>query len=291
MTTVVVTGAGGQVGAELARSRSWADTDDVVVLTRAACDISDRDAVTRRLDQIAPDVIVNAAAYTAVDAAEDDETTARAVNATGVMHLADWAAGTSARLIHISTDYVFDGTKNGWYSEDDPIAPLGAYGRTKAEGERAARRAEDHVILRTAWVYGALGNNFVSTMLRLGHERDELRVVADQAGCPTSAGDIAEAIVRLIDEAPQVRGTYHLASPAPATWHEFACAILVDRIDEGLVIHPITTAEYPTPAARPANSKLDSSLLRTVCSIGVRSWQDALGEVVGELRTPKEEES
>ena len=291
MTRIVVTGAGGQVGAELARSTAWADDDQVTTLTRAALDITDDQAVTATLDRLRPDVVVNAAAYTAVDAAEDDEETARSVNATAVGHLADWAEAAGARLIHVSTDYVFDGTKDDWYVETDAIAPIGAYGRTKAAGEAAARRATDHVILRTAWVYGALGNNFVATMLRLGHERDELAVVADQTGCPTSAADIANAIIRLVDEAPDVRGTYHLASPTPVTWHEFATAILADRIDAGLVVRPITTAEYPTPAARPANSRLDSSALRGVSGIGVRNWQDALGEVVAELLTSNEEES
>ena len=291
MTRIVVTGAGGQVGAELARSTAWADDDQVTTLTRAVLDITDGQAVTATLDRLRPDVVVNAAAYTAVDAAEDDEETARSVNATAVGHLADWAEAAGARLIHVSTDYVFDGTKDDWYVETDAIAPIGAYGRTKAAGEAAARRATDHVILRTAWVYGALGNNFVATMLRLGHERDELAVVADQTGCPTSAADIANAIIRLVDEAPDVRGTYHLASPTSATWHEFATAILADRIDAGLVVRPITTAEYPTPAARPANSRLDSSALRGVSGIGVRNWQDALGEVVAELLTSNEEES
>lgn len=284
MTTVVVTGAGGQLGRDLCRT-NWPGGTPVTGLTRSELDITDADAVRWRLDELAPDVIVNAAAYTAVDRAESERDLAHRVNADAVGHLARWADDADARLIHISTDYVFDGTKDGWYVETDPIAPLGVYGASKAAGEDRARDATRHVILRTAWVYGALGSNFVTTMRRLAGAHKELRVVADQIGCPTSTPDLASAITQLVaqDPAGEAVGTFHLASPDAATWHEFALAILADAIDDGLQVRRISTAEYPTPAARPQNSRLCSDVIRSAHGIGVRSWHDALTDVLAEL--------
>lgn len=288
MTRVLVTGAGGQLGRELCRA-AWPGHVSVTGATRADLDITSPDAVTRALTELAPDVVVNAAAYTAVDRAESEPDLARLVNADAVGHLAHWAEAAGARLIHVSTDYVFDGTKDGWYVETDPLAPIGVYGRTKADGEDLARVATRHVILRTAWVYGALGQNFVTTMRRLATTHDELRVVADQVGCPTATNDLAAAIVDLVaqEQAQEATGTFHLASPSDATWHEFATAILADAIAGGLTVEPISTAEYPTPAARPQNSRLASDVIQSAYGIGVRSWHDALPDVIAELDQQK----
>ncbi len=286
MTVVLLTGAAGQLGRDLLRT-DWAEGTELVPRDRADLDVADADAVARDLDAIGPEVIVNAAAYTNVDGAESEPELAHAVNADGVGNLARWADANDARLVHISTDYVFDGTKDGWYVESDPIAPLGAYGRSKAAGEEQARLAARHLILRTAWVYGAHGHNFVRTMLRLGAERDELNVVADQRGCPSATADLAAAIATLVHQsrATEASGTYHLASPTEASWHEFASAILAPHIADGLQVHPITTDQYPTPAARPANSRLDSSALAAATGVRLRPWTDALTEVLAELAT------
>lgn len=248
-------------------------------------DVTSTWSVNLQVETTQPDVIVNAAAYTAVDQAESEPELAAAVNVAGAANLADAASAAGALLVHISTDYVFDGTKDGWYLESDPVAPLGVYGRTKAEGEERARLAPRHLILRTSWVYGALGANFVATMRRLGSTHDQLRVVDDQVGCPTAAADIASAILRLTGDggtnAPI--GTYHLASPRAATWYEFAQTILADRIEAGLELNAIPTSEYPTPAQRPANSRLDSSAMEEVSGIRLPSWHDSVRAVIAEL--------
>lgn len=283
---VLVTGAMGQLGGELLRAR-WPDGVTVVPTDHADLDVTDRAEVRAAVEEMQPAVIVNAAAYTAVDRAEDEPDLAEAVNALAVEYLAEAANAAGARLIHVSTDYVFDGTKNGWYVETDPIAPLGVYGHTKARGEDAARGAARHLILRTAWVYGALGHNFVATMLRLAGTRDDIAVVDDQVGCPTAAVDLAAAIVQLIGEpaARELHGTYHLASPTHASWFELARAVLADEEAQGVVtVRPITTAEFPSRARRPANSRLDSSAILRARGIRARPWADALPEVASEIR-------
>lgn len=283
---VLVTGAAGQVGAELMRAR-WPSGVAVTGVDRAGLDITDAAAVDAVVAELAPQVIVNAAAYTAVDRAETEPDLAQAVNANGVTHLAAAANRQGCRLVHLSTDYVFDGTKDGWYVETDPVAPLGVYGATKLAGEEAAATAERHLVLRTAWVYGALGANFAATMLRLGAERDELAVVADQHGCPTAAVDIAAAIVDLVAagaDGDELAGTFHLASPEEATWHGFACAILEQHIASGrLDVRPIPTTDYPTPAARPANSRLDSTAIAAAADIVLPAWSTTMPAVRAEL--------
>lgn len=290
MTRVLVTGGNGQVGrsiAELASDARFAALD-IAVTNRSTVDITDRAGLNAAFDRLQPDVVINAAAYTSVDAAESDEAAATAVNTDGVASLADLCAAHGARLLHLSTDYVFDGTKDGWYVESDPIAPLGVYGRTKAAGEAAARACPAHLILRTSWVYATHGNNFVKTMLRIGAELPELGVVDDQVGCPTSAHDIAEALLHL--SSLNVNGTYHLAGSDSASWHEFAEAIFAAA---GLTTtaNPISTADYPTIAPRPANSRLDSSALADATGVRLPGWRDSLFGVVstildaGQLRT------
>jgi dTDP-4-dehydrorhamnose reductase len=237
-----------------------------------------------------PDMVINAAAYTAVDRAESEPDAAWAANCTGPARLAAACREAAIPLIHISTDYVFDGSKAGTYREDDPVNPLGVYGRSKEAGDRAIREAlAEHVILRTAWVYSAHGHNFVKTMLRLAGERPVLRVVADQTGSPTSAADIAAAIagvVRRLAAGGAQWGTYHFVGAGAVTWHGFAEAIF------GLAapwrgppprVEAITTADYPTPARRPANSVLDCRYIGEAFGITPRPWREALADVIREL--------
>lgn len=281
MTRVLVTGGNGQVGrsiTDLLGDQRFQHLT-VSVADRATCDITNPDAVRRAIERFNPSVIVNTAAYTAVDASETDEATAMLVNCDGVAHL---AAQTGRRLIHLSTDYVFDGSKDGWYMESDPVAPLGVYGTSKWQGEQAARTNPDHLILRTAWVYAAHGHNFVKTMLRLGAERGNLRVVADQIGCPTSAHDIADAILRLVDI--DATGTYHMAGASQATWHELATATF-ELAELDVAVEAIGTAEYPTPAPRPANSRLDSTALASATHVRLPRWQDSLPAVIDAARS------
>ncbi len=287
-TLVLVTGAGGQLGTELQRA-AWPEGISIAALTSAELDITDRAAVLATVTRLRPSVIVNAAAYTAVDAAEDDEDRALLVNSTAVGFLAEAADAVGALLIHVSTDYVFDGSKPGWYLEDDPLAPIGSYGRSKAAGEAAALTAAQSMVLRTAWVYSAHGSNFVKTMLRLAGDRRELGVVADQYGCPTSATDIAAVIVDLVrvhrdDPAVNLPRVLHVAAPDDASWHQFAMAIFdLGGIDAGLTVRQLTTAEYPTRAARPANSRLDTNRLGTLLGRTLPPWRTSLAAVVAEL--------
>ena len=281
MTRVLVTGGNGQVGrsiTDLLGDQRFQHLT-VSVADRATCDITNPDAVRRTIERFNPSVIVNTAAYTAVDASETDEAAAMLVNCDGVANL---AAQTGRRLIHLSTDYVFDGSKDGWYTESDPVAPLGVYGTSKWQGEQAARTNPDHLILRTAWVYAAHGHNFVKTMLRLGAERGNLRVVADQIGCPTSAHDIADAILRLVDI--DATGTYHMAGASQASWHELATATF-ELADLDVAVEAIGTAENPTPAPRPANSRLDSTALASATHVRLPRWQDSLPAVIDAARS------
>ena len=289
---ILVFGANGQVGCELislARRRGVTAPG----LSRAEANITDRQAVRAALRRKQPALVVNAAAYTAVDRAESEPERARAGNAVGPGILAQACADAGVPLVHLSTDYVFDGTKVGPYVEEDRINPLGVYGRTKAEGEAAVRAAQPHhVILRTAWVYGAHGHNFLKTMLRLAAERDELRVVADQIGCPTATADIAEAILalapRLIADSG-VAGTYHFVATGQTSWHGFASEI-VRRQQPFTGRNPrvtvITTAEFPTAARRPMNSVLDCTRFRATFGHVARPWAERTGEVVTALLQP-----
>ena len=265
---IVLTGVNGQVGREIVLRAAHRS---LLAFSRSELDITDARAVERKLADCGAGLVINAAAYTAVDKAEQETEQAYAVNRDGVSHLAVTCAQLHIPLLHISTDYVFDGNKPGAYSEDDPVAPLGVYGASKWQGEQVVRNTLDrHIILRVSWVFGAYGHNFVKTMLRLARERDELRVVADQRGCPTYAGAIAAVLLNMADrisnEGKAPWGTYHFCGSPATTWHEFANAIVAQaRAREHLktrLIVPITTADFPTPAARPANSVLDCTKLR-----------------------------
>lgn len=288
MPRLIVTGAGGQVGTELVRltpSPGW----EILGFTRAEADIADPAAIARLIE--GADILVNAAAYTAVDKAEEEREAAYRINATAPGLLAEACAARGIPLVHISTDYVFDGSKAGAYLPDDPVAPLGVYGASKEEGERLVRAAlPQHVILRTSWVYAAHGRNFVKTMLRLGAERDSLRVVSDQHGAPTAAGDIAAALLAIAERllaGSTAYGTYHYSAAGLTSWHGLAEAIFElsePHLGKRPTVEPIPTSAYPTPARRPANSALDCNSTLAAFSPPRRDWRAALADVLAEIR-------
>lgn len=288
---ILVAGQSGQVARELVRTAPSANLA-VTALGRADLDITDRAAVSDAVARLSPDIIINAAAYTAVDQAESDEASAFALNADAPGWLAEEAARRSAAIIHISTDYVFDGTKDTPYTEADPVAPLGAYGRSKLEGERRVMAANPrHVVLRTAWVYSPFGRNFVKTMLRLAESRDEVGVVHDQVGNPTSAAEIAGGIWKIaagIADAPDTSsyGLFHMTAEGEASWAEFAEAVFGDSAELGgpaASVRRITSAEYPTPVKRPADSRLDCARLAGAYGVSLPGWQASARECVAEL--------
>lgn len=258
---VLLTGANGQVG-RCTRDVFAGSGHELKALGRDALDISDAAAVAQTVKAFCPDVIINAAAYTAVDKAESEPELAYAINVAGPANLADAAAEVNALLIHISTDYVFDGTAHVPYSEGDETNPQGVYGQTKLDGEREVqRRCDRHIILRTAWVFSEYGNNFVKTMLRLGKQRSELGVVADQIGCPTYAGDIARLCLTICntEEDLVTYGTYHFCGDKAMSWYEFAVEIFEKAMESGVLVRKphlaaIATDQYPTPAVRPSYS-------------------------------------
>lgn len=290
---VLLAGAGGQVGTEVAALAS--STFRVAAFNRAQLDIGDAAAVARRLQETAPDVAVNCAAYTAVDRAEDEPALARAANADAVAVLGAGCARHGVPLIHLSTDYVFDGHANRPYREEDPARPLAVYGETKLGGEMALRQAaERHVILRVSWVFGRLGRSFVDTILRLARERSELTVVDDQIGAPTPAAAAAGAIKRIAAaitaaEAPaQAWGTFHFATAPALSWCRFAQAIVREGVAAGLLpaaptVRPIATADWPARAPRPLNSRLDGAKLRRVYGIAPADWRRYLTDYLATL--------
>ncbi|WP_421402701.1 dTDP-4-dehydrorhamnose reductase [Agrobacterium fabrum] len=293
---LAVTGKNGQVVSALLALAS--DELEIVALGRPEVDLAQPETVLRALREAKPDVVVSAAAYTAVDNAESEPDLAFAVNRDGAGAVARAAMELGVPLIHLSTDYVFDGTKTTAYVETDLTGPTSVYGRSKLEGEKAvAENTPNHAILRTAWVYSEYGNNFVKTMLRLGESRDEINVVADQLGCPTSANDIAVAIIeiarRLSDDlSVRLRGIFHLSGTGETNWANFATQIFKFSAEDGgksIIVNNITTAQYPTPARRPANSRLDCSKLEEVYGIKLPTWQTSTRAVVTALAQSKKE--
>jgi len=286
---VLITGCHGQVGTEL---MFLAETHgcEALGVDRDTLDITDQSAINQAMQNYKPEVVINAAAYTAVDKAESDVQAALAVNATAVTYLAEACAKDAIPFVHISTDYVFDGNKEGAYLEADPVSPLGVYGETKLAGEDAVKSfCEQYYILRTSWVFSAHGNNFVKTMLRLGAERKELGIVADQYGKPTSAREIARTIYAMLAHDSQAWGTYHVAQPESATWFDFAKAIFLAADTQGLkmevsTLKAIKTEDYPTPAKRPKNSALDCSKLEQAFELKIRPWEISLSDVVKDLK-------
>jgi dTDP-4-dehydrorhamnose reductase len=272
---ILLTGATGQVGWEL--RRTLAPLGEVRALDRFGLDLADVPTLVASVRALQPDVIVNSAAYTAVDKAESERDLAFAVNATAPRVLAEEARRIGAYLVHYSTDYVFDGEKSAPYAEDDPTGPINVYGESKLAGEVAIRASGcRHLILRTSWVYGPRGKNFYLTMLRLARERPELRVVDDQVGAPTSSLAIARATADLIGKGAQ--GLYHMTAAGETSWCGFARAILA-RAGLATPVVAIATSEYPTPARRPRNSRLDCSKLLREHAVALAPWEEQLAEV------------
>lgn len=301
---LLVTGANGQLGWELRRqgaARGWELLGlDIVDLGQGVLDITNRSQVFDRVSRSQADLVINAAAYTAVDKAESEPLMARAVNVDGPDNLGAACAHSGIPLIHVSTDYVFDGQKKGPYLEDDDIAPLGVYGQSKAEGDDKVReRLMQHLIIRTAWVYGVYGHNFVKTILRLARERETLRIIDDQKGCPTFAADLASALLtaaaHLKNPSDHLWGTYHYCGGGETTWYgftrkiiELAKPLLPLKIKE---LVPIPTEEYPTPARRPANSVLDCSKFCQIFGVKLIPWPDGLARMMQEWLTSSRAEA
>jgi len=290
MKKILVTGKNGQVGWEL--QRSLAPLGQVIALDAEDMDLSDVDAIRRKVREIAPHIIVNPAAHTAVDKAESEPDLAMAINGTAAGVLAEEAKKLDALLIHYSTDYVFNGSKTSPYVESDTPDPQSVYGKTKLAGEQAIQAVGGkHLILRTSWVYGVHGGNFVKTILRLAKERSELRIVADQYGAPTWARLLAESTAKVIENYSEDKsGVYHLTSSGRTNWHEFAEEIVRlarqydDTLkDKPLVIHPIATHEYPVPAKRPANSSLSTEKLHKTFGLELPQWERDLAECVRQI--------
>ena len=290
---ILLTGVNGQVGHALLRAFSEQNVH-CISLDRTQLDLTDAEAIRGAIQAIKPDLIINPAAYTAVDKAESEPELAYAINAAAPEVLAEEAAKIGASLIHFSTDYVYSGTKSDAYVEEDPTQPLSVYGKSKLAGEDAIRAVGvPHLIFRTSWVYGAYGKNFMKTILRLAAERDELRIVADQFGAPTSSTSIADAVLAVMGLwNNDLAGTYHLVNAGRTSWHGFATEIVqqYNRMQSAHNLPPlkaraeniyaITTQEYPTPAVRPVNSCLDCSKLARDFSVQLPDWRQAL---IGEL--------
>lgn len=307
---ILLLGANGQLGRTFIDQGGLAARGELIVASRDGvlatgglgeiANLSNPASLPSLLDRVRPDVIVNAAAYTAVDHAEQEESLATRVNGEAVGVFGSWAAAHGALVIHYSTDYVFDGRQSQPYAVDAPTNPLGAYGRSKLAGERALRESgADHFIFRTAWVYAAHGHNFLRTMLRLGAERDELRVVADQHGAPTDTGLIVKGTLAALDrwqvsdraQRAALVGTHHLVASGASTWHGFASAIFEEAQAGGLLPHPprvvaIATADYPTPAVRPAWSLLDNRNFQQRFDFPLPDWRAGLGQVMTLLPPP-----
>jgi dTDP-4-dehydrorhamnose reductase len=285
---VLITGAGGQVGRALLNSVPPSMT--AVGLAHADLDVTDEQGVAQRVKLERPDVIINAAAYTAVDKAEQEPEAAQRGNTLAPRNLASAASAVGARFLHISTDYVFDGCAFRPYSPEAATNPQSVYGKTKCAGEEIVRQTlpERSVIVRTAWVYSAHGNNFVRTMLRVMSTRGAARVVADQVGTPTEAGSLARVLWSVAAK-PEVNGTHHWTDAGVASWYDFAVAIaeesaLIGLLPESIRTEPIATEDYPTPAKRPAYSVLDKRSLLAATGVEPRHWRCRLREVLREIR-------
>ncbi len=286
---ILLIGCNGQVGKEL--QQSLASYGNIIAVARPTIELSEPDTLRNVIRENQPQIIINAAAYTAVDKAESEIELAQTINATAPLILAEEAEKKGAFLIHISTDYVFDGNSCRPYQETDATNPLSVYGKTKLAGEEAIQKTcSHHLILRTAWVYGTFGkSNFVKTMLRLGKEREEIRVVADQIGSPTWARDIAETIAQLIPQlSSEIAGTYHYTNSGVASWYDFAVTIFEEAqlLDLPLKVQriiPITTSEYPTPARRPSYSVLACAKIAEVLGTHAPHWRQRLRKMLQEL--------
>jgi dTDP-4-dehydrorhamnose reductase len=289
---ILVTGRDGQVARSLAERAAAGSEHDLIFAGRPELDLADAATIERTVAAVAPDLVFSVAAYTAVDRAEDEPALAMAVNGDAPGVLARAAGEVGAGIVHLSTDYVFDGSGTRAWREDDPTGPLGVYGATKLAGEAAvAASGARFAILRTAWVYSPFGTNFVKTMLRLAESRDTLGVVADQVGCPTSALDIADAMLALADAWAVAPGlgadqVHHVAGSGEASWADFARAILAEsaaRGGPGATVNDIASTDYPTRAVRPRNSRLDCTRFATTFGFRMPDWRESLAPVVARL--------
>jgi dTDP-4-dehydrorhamnose reductase len=286
---ILVLGCKGQLGRCL--NDQLVNTEHEVIYTsREQIDIADFEVTKSKILEFSPDLIINATAYTAVDKAEEDQKTANLINHLAVKNIADICKQLKCWLIHVSTDYVFDGNSNVPYKEDDETNPQGAYGKTKLKGELAIQASGcKHIILRTAWVFSEYGNNFLKTMLRLGAERDELSIVGDQMGCPTYAQDIARSVVEIVPKlnSREYNGIYHYCGDQPCSWYDFANAIFDQAMTNNLkipsIVNSIETSAYPTPAKRPAFSVLDCSKMENECGVLSSNWQEGIRQVIRKL--------
>lgn len=286
MLNILVTGANGQLGNEL-RKLGACSANNYIYTDVAELDITDAAAVEAFAEAEKTDVIVNCAAYTNVEKAEEDEQTAYKINCTAVKNLANAAAKLNAVLIHVSTDYVFDGNGCKPYTEDEPTSPLGAYGRTKLAGEQAVTESGcRHLIFRTAWLYSEFGNNFLKTMLKLTAERPALSVVFDQVGTPTYAADLARAIFDIIESGKYTDndGIYHFTNEGVCSWYDFTCEIAAEAGNKGCKISPCRTWEYPTKAVRPSYSLLDKSKYKRTFGAEIPHWREAMKECIKRIK-------
>jgi dTDP-4-dehydrorhamnose reductase len=281
---ILVTGANGQLGRELQAIAPAFPQFDFLFYDRAALSIADPDAINTFFARERPVYCINCAAYTAVDKAESEKESAFLINGDAVGYLAAACHNTGARLIHISTDYVFDGLSETPLREDDPTGPINTYGASKLEGERQAlqHHPEGTLIVRTSWVYSEFGNNFVRTMIRLMKERPSINVVSDQVGSPTYAADLAAAILHIINASSFIPGLYHYSNEGRISWYEFALAIR-EGIGSTCEVHPISTDQYPTPAKRPRFSLLDKSLIRLTYRLTIPEWRPSLVTCIGKM--------
>jgi len=284
MNSIVVFGASGQLGNCL---KTYAERNSVATIhfpTETEANILDDDALKAVFEKYNPSFSINCAAYTAVDKAEDDREMALKINKTGAENLARHCAENGSALIHISTDFVFKGDKPALLLEDDVAEPINVYGQTKLEGELAVKAIlNEHFIIRTSWLYSEYGNNFVKTMLKLGAERDELKIIADQAGTPTYAMDLAACIMHVIESGSTAFGVYHYSNEGVASWYDFAKAIF-DISGTDVTVLPIKTAEYPTKAIRPAYSVMDKSKIKQTFNIEIPYWRDSLAICIDRLK-------
>lgn len=277
---ILVTGKNGQLGSELQDVFASFPSHEVVYVDREGLDLSNPNQISKKLDQIQPQLIINAAAYTAVDKAESDQDTAYKVNVEAVAKMSTWASKNKAKIIHISTDYVFDGTSAVALTEDHNTAPINIYGATKRKGEEAViDSSADYIIIRTAWVYSSYGANFVKTMMRLMSEREEIGVVSDQVGSPTYANDLAKVIVHIIDSSKWKNGIYHYSNEGEISWYDFACAIKEIK-DLDCKINPIKSSAFPTPAKRPSYSLLDKTKIKNTFNIEIPYWKESLDQLL-----------
>lgn len=282
MANILITGANGQLGSEL-RKIGFSPLDEVFFTDVAELDITDYPAIEKFIQVHEIDTIINCAAYTAVDRAEDEPELAAEINTQAVANLAKAAQKEDCLLIHISTDYVFDGTATTPYTEKTKTCPVSVYGKTKLAGEEAIIRSGCfYIIIRTAWLYSTFGHNFVKTILRLAEERSEINVVSDQIGTPTYAEDLAKAIVKIManDDRVEHEGIYHYSNAGVCSWYDFAVEI-VRLSDLNCQVNPVTTAEYPTKTHRPAYSVLDKTKIKNTFGVEVPEWQEALREMMG----------